>query len=143
MVASAGEYCLLTASTTQIPIALSSGEAEFYGVARAASRAIGLVALYREFGTVVEARVATDSSAALGIAQRRGCGRVRHLETSTLWVQRALKLGHFSLVKLPGKLNCTDLGTKHLDATTMKGHLERMNLVLVSVPHETALKVRV
>ena len=45
MVAFAGQHCLLTASTTQIPIALSSGEAEFYGVARAASRAIGLVAL--------------------------------------------------------------------------------------------------
>ena len=102
-----------------------------------------MVALYRDFGTVVETRVATDSSAALGIAQRCGCGKVRHLETSTLWVQRALKLGHFSLVKLPGKLNCADLGTKHLDATTMKGHLERMNLVLVSVPHETALKARV
>ena len=44
---------------------------------------------------------------------------------------------------MPGKLNCADLGTNHLDAATMKGHLERMNLVLVSVPHETALKARV
>ncbi len=54
-----------------------------------------------------------------------------------------MKLGHFTLQKLPGKLNCADLGTKHLDATTMKGHLERMNLVIVNVPHETALKARV
>ncbi len=45
--------------------------------------------------------------------------------------------------KLPGKLNCADLGTKHLDATTMKGHLERMNLVIVSTPHEKALQARV
>ena len=143
MVAFAGQHCLLTASTTQIPIALSSGEAEFYGVARAASRAIGLVALYADFGVTVDVRVATDSSAALGIAQRRGCGKVRHLKTSTLWVQRALKLGHFSLVKLPGTLNCADLGTKHLGATTMKGRLERVNLVIVNLPHETALKARV
>ena len=74
MVAFAGRHCLLTASTTQIPISISSGEAEFYGVARAASRAIGLVALYADFGYTMAVRVMTDSSAALGIAQRRGCG---------------------------------------------------------------------
>ncbi len=34
-----------------------------------------------------------------------------------------MKLGHFTLQKLPGKLNCADLGTKHLDSTKMKGHL--------------------
>ncbi len=107
------------------------------------SRAIGLVAPYRDFGMVVEVRVATDSSAALGTAQHRGCGKVRHLETSTLLVQRVLKFGHFSLVKSHGKLNCAVLGTKHMDAATMKGHLGRMSLVLVSVPHETDLKARV
>ena len=139
----AGQHCVLTASTTQIPIALSSGEAEFYGVTRAASRAIGLVALYNDFGVTVDARVATDSSAALGIAQRRGCGKVRHLETPTLWVQRALKLGRFGLVKIAGKINCADLGTKHVDATTMRGHLNRMDLVLVESAHETALRAKV
>ncbi len=54
-----------------------------------------------------------------------------------------MKLGHFSLTKLPGTLNCADLGTKHLDVKTLKGHLERVNLVIVSTPHETALKARV
>ena len=139
----AGQHCVLTASTTQIPIVLSSGEAEFYGVTRAASRAIGLVALYNDFGVTVDARVATDSSAALGIAQRRGCGKVRHLETPTLWVQRALKLGRFGLVKIAGKVNCADLGTKHVDATTMRGHLNRMDLVLVESARETALWAKV
>ncbi len=68
---------------------------------------------------------------------------MRHLETPTLWVQRALKLGRFTLVKLPGKLNCGDIGAKHVDAATMYGHLDRMSIVLVGLAHETALKAKV
>ena len=34
--------------------------------------------------------VQTDSSAALAICQRCGCGRIRHLEAGCLWIQAAL-----------------------------------------------------
>eukprot|EP00959_Pyramimonas_sp_CCMP1952_P105409 2203611-Pyramimonas_sp.AAC.1 len=37
-----GQHLIVTASTTQIPISTSSGEAEFSGCVRAASRAIGM-----------------------------------------------------------------------------------------------------
>ena len=143
MVAFSAQHCLLTASTTQIPIALSSVEAEFYGLLarRAGPSAWSLCTAASAWWSRPELLQTLRRHSEF--AQRHGCGKVRHLETSTLWVQRALKLGHFSLVKLPGKLNCADLGSKHFDATTMKGHLERMNLVLVNEPHETALKARV
>ncbi len=68
---------------------------------------------------------------------------MRHLETPTLRVQRALKLGQFRLVKLPGKVNCGDIGTKHVVAMTMRGHLERMGVVLVGFAHDMGLKAKV
>eukprot|EP00971_Amphidinium_carterae_P126229 2500628-Amphidinium_carterae.1 len=40
-----GEHCLHTSSTTQVPLALSSGEAEYYTAVKSGSRLLGLIAL--------------------------------------------------------------------------------------------------
>jgi hypothetical protein len=142
-VAKLGQHTTVTGSTTQIPIALSSGEAEFYGGVRAASRLIGLGSLLCDFGfDSFDKRLFTDSTAALGIMQRRGCGKVRHLETPTLWVQKALKDGRFGIAKVPGKQNPADVGTKHLDQATMKQRLELMNLRIVNEALHGALHAK-
>ena len=138
-----GQHTIVTASTTQIPISLSSGEAEFYGLVRAASRAIGMKELSAGFGHEVNIRLWADSSAAIGIAQRRGCGRVRHQETPTLWIQKALHDGRFTLNKVPGKLNPADLGTKHLDAATMKNIVDKLGINFYNEPLRGALQARV
>ena len=138
-----GLHCLLTASTTQIPISLSSGEAEFYGVVRAASRGIGLQQLFRSLGLEKDVKIWSDSSAAIGVAQRRGCGKIRHLETPTLWVQKALRENRFSLVKTSGKLNPSDIGTKHLDWNSLAGCLERLHITLTDDPLPSALRSHV
>ena len=122
---------------------MSSGEAEFYGCVRAASRAIGMQSLCQGLGKSVNLRVWSDSAAALGIMQRRGCGKVRHLETPTLWVQKALKDGRFQLAKVPGKSNPADLGTKFLDQATMLRALKLMNVALSDAPLAGALQARV
>ncbi|CAK0882798.1 unnamed protein product, partial [Prorocentrum cordatum] len=137
-----GQHLIVTASTTQIPISMSSGEAEFYGCVRAASRAIGMQSLCQGLGRDVSLRIWSDSAAALGIMQRRGCGKVRHLETPALWVQKALKDGRFQLAKVPGKSNPADLGTKFLDqAATLRG-LEMMNVRLSDAPLSSALQAK-
>ncbi|CAK0805864.1 unnamed protein product, partial [Prorocentrum cordatum] len=46
-----GQHLIVTASTIQIPISMSSGEAEFYGSVRAASRAIGMQSLCQGLGS--------------------------------------------------------------------------------------------
>ena len=61
-------------------------------------------------------RVWTDSSAALGIASRSGLGKLRHLETHTLWVQEKVRTGAISLKKVWGEVNLADLFTKHLQS---------------------------
>ncbi|CAK0898313.1 unnamed protein product [Prorocentrum cordatum] len=113
---------------------MSSGEAEFYGCVRAASRAIGMQSLCQGLGREVSLRIWSDSAAALGIMQRRGCGKVRHLETPTMWVQKALKDGRFELVKVPGKSNPADLGTKFLDQAAMLRALKMMSVELSDAP---------
>ena len=51
----------------------------------------------------------------VGIPQRIGLGRVRHLAVSDLWVQQRVQRGSVIIKKVPGKRNGADLMTKPLD----------------------------
>ena len=61
-------------------------------------------------------RVHSDATAAIGIAKRRGLGRIRHLHTADLWVQEKIRNGHVELLKIAGKENPADLFIKHLSS---------------------------
>ena len=54
----------------------------------------------------------TDSSAAKGIASRRGLGRVRHIELCELWLQDQVARGKITLHKVSGADNFSDSLTK-------------------------------
>jgi len=131
-VATHGTHTLFTLSSTQVPISLSSAEAEFYGLTKAASRLIGLRNLLRDMGVEMfgptEYDLATDSSAAMGVASRRGTGRIRHLETGALWVQQALSRRLFTLSKVDGKNNIADVLTKHVDKATLHRLLQLLSM---------------
>ena len=58
-------------------------------------------------------RVWTDSSAAIGICTRQGLGKLRHLDTHTLWIQQAVRTRRVDLRKVDGEANPADLLTKH------------------------------
>ncbi len=58
-------------------------------------------------------RVWTDSSAAIGICSRQGLGKLRHLDTHTLWIQQAVRSRRVDLRKVAGEVNPADLFTKH------------------------------
>ena len=100
-------------SSTQQSISLSSGEAEFAGVIRGAGQGLGYKALLRDLGVEVPLRVWTDSSAAIGICSRQGLGKLRHLDTHTLWIQQAVRTRRIDLRKVDGDVNPADLLTKH------------------------------
>jgi hypothetical protein len=100
-------------SSTQPSTALSSGEAEFGGVVRGSGQGLGYQALLKDLGVDVPLRVWTDSSAAIGICSRQGLGKLRHLDTHTLWVQQAVRTGRVDLRKVDGDVNPADLLTKH------------------------------
>ena len=46
------------------------------------------MSLLRDFGYEVKGEVLGDASAALGIINRRGMGRTRHIDTGLLWTQQ-------------------------------------------------------
>ena len=123
-----GDHLVRHWSSTQKTIALSSGEAELHGIVRGASEALALRSLGWDMGLSISLTVHTDSSAAKGIAERQGIGRVRHLEVGILWIQERLKAGDFMLHKVLGVDNPGDLLTKHLAAPDIEKHVRSANL---------------
>ena len=95
-----GPHTVKTWSSTRSVIALSSGEAEYYGLVKAATQSIGIKAMLRDFGVIhpVSISVRSDSTAAISIAQRRGFGKVRRTEVNQLWLQERVAKREITLV---------------------------------------------
>ncbi len=123
-----GTHCLKHWSSTQPTIALSSGEAELGGLCKGAANAIGLRSVALDLGIHLSLRVRSDATAALGIARRLGIGKIRHLDTSLLWIQQKIKDGDLLVDKVLGADNPADCLTKHVDRATMLKHLRAMGL---------------
>ena len=96
--------------------------------AKERANAIGLRSVARDLGIPFKMRVRSDATAALGIARRLGIGKIRHLDTSLLWIQQKLKDGDLVVDKVLGTDNPADCLTKHVDRTTMLKHLRAMGL---------------
>ena len=118
-----GAHTMKQWSSAQASTALSSGEAEFNGVVRGSGQGLGYQSLLADLGINVPLRVWTDSSAAIGICSRQGLGKLRHLDTHTLWVQQAVRTGRVDLRKVLGEENPADLFTKH---SLTKARMERL-----------------
>ena len=82
-----GGHVLKTWSTTQPTVSLSSGEAELYGVVKAAGSALGQQSLLKDLGHELPVRVWTDSAAAIGICFRQGLGTLSKLDSECLIYQ--------------------------------------------------------
>ena len=115
-------------SSTQTTVALSSAEAELTGICRGATQGLGLQSLAADLGISLHLDVHTDSIAAIGICRRQGLGKVRHLATADLWVQDRLKKKDFSLHKVLGADNPSDILTKHVDRVLLSKHMGKLNL---------------
>ena len=121
-----GRHTVKTWSSTQASVSLSSGEAEFVGVVRGAGMGLGFQSLMADLGCQLPVRVWCDSSAAIGICSRQGLGKLRHLDTHTLWVQQAVRSGKIDLRKIRGEQNPADLFTKHLTSRERLSALVRI-----------------
>ena len=122
-----GEHLVRSYAKTQAVIALSSAEAELYATTMASSEALGLKAMMADFGIHVTPHMFVDASAAIGICQRKGLGKVRHLDTQSLWIQDALRQKRLELSKVKGTENPSDAMTKFLDGVILTKMLGLMN----------------
>jgi hypothetical protein len=107
-----GDHLLEVSVAKQTVVALSSGEAEFYGIVRATAHGIQTKQLLEAVNVKVQLAVLSDSSAARGMCTRTGSGKVRHLDIKELWVQQKYRDRVFDLRPVDTLLNWADLGTK-------------------------------
>jgi len=126
-----GDHIVKSWCTTQAVIALSSGEAEYYGLVKGSSIGLGIRGIMADLGVSSRVKVMTDSSAAKGISARKGVGRVRHIEVNQLWVQDKVRSGDIEIVKVDGDKNLGDALTKYLDANDTLKHCEGTGQYLV------------
>ena len=61
-----------------------------------------------------------DASAAIGMAQRAGLIKVRHIEVDVLWLQEQMARRLLPIVKIPGPRNPSDLCTKNVPVALLE-----------------------
>ena len=115
--------CLvLSLCKSQSTIALSSCEAELLAMTHMTAEAIMVCNLCRfllkldgrEVNSDLDFIVYTDSSSAKALAQRRGVGRLKHVDLRHLWVQACVRQKLIRLKKVGTQNNVADLNTKNL-----------------------------
>ena len=131
-----GCHCIKTWSATQQVIALSSGEAEYYGMVKGAGNAIGISGVFQDMGFQYDITVYIDSSAAKGISSRRGLGKVRHIELNELWLQEQVARGRIAIRKIRGEDNFSDSLTKHSNQDRIKQTMDGAHQRIARGRHE-------
>ena len=69
-----------------------------------------------------------DASAAIGIIQRVGLGKMRHLDTSYSWLQQPTVKEKVPIKKVHGPENPADLGTKALKNESIEKYVDKLNM---------------
>ena len=70
----------------------------------------------------------TDSAAAKSFVNRRGLGKMRHLQIRDLWLQEEVDKGKLVIHKVKGAENAADLMTKILSVKEVAARLSWINL---------------
>ncbi len=133
-----GGHIIKSYSRQQRTVALSSAEAELHAMVAASAETIGVINLCKDMGMKIGGEVYADSSAAIGIAQRSGSGKVRHIRVQALWVQEVRSTGRLAYHKVLGSRNPADVLTKHVPAELLNVHLKTLGLEVREGRAETA-----
>ena len=138
-----GNHMLRCSSSTQKIQGLSSGESEFMSLVRGGSIGLGAKAMTADLGQKFDLDLETDSSAAKGVASRRGVGKIRHLHTPLLWLQRRVTRRELRVWRIPGTENEADIGTKPLGGDLLDRILQKLGFVFEAGASKQALQATV
>ena len=58
---------------------------------KGASQTLGMISIAGDLGYHLSGRVRSDASAALGIVNRQGLGKLRHINVQYLWLQAKVR----------------------------------------------------
>ena len=110
-----GRSVIKATAKGQAVIALSSGEAEYYGLISTASAALGEQAMLEDWNISCPVYVNMDATTGISIGSRRGLGKVKHIATCYLWVQDLVDRQRIRLRKVNTGDMLADIMTKPLD----------------------------
>ncbi|CAK0892530.1 unnamed protein product [Prorocentrum cordatum] len=127
-VAMLGHHVVKHGSNLQSTVSLSSGESEYYALVKGGSVGLGLHSLFADWGLDLKVELASDSSAARGHVQRRGLGKMRHVQSRYLWIQERVGKGDISIAAVPGKNNVADVLTKSVGGSLLRRHMATLNI---------------
>ena len=102
------------------------------------AQALGVQSLCADMGWILKPRLHYDATAAIGIAKRRGLGKIRHLHCTDLWVQEKVRNGDIELLKILGTDNPADAFTKYLERACIEKASAAMNLESMTGRAKTA-----
>jgi hypothetical protein len=122
---------LMTLSRTQQTLALSSGEAELYGLNTGVHEALSVRNLIIEANLAnrCEITVFTGSTTAKAIATRTGLSkRTRHVHIKHLWLQELTQTKTVTIKRIAGPDNTADILTKYVDSATLQKHCARIGI---------------
>lgn len=87
---------------------------------------MGIRSVPEDLQVHLQSRFLTDATTGKAIAMRRGIGKLRHLETTQLWVQERVERENIEIAKIRNTVNSADLLTKHLSQSEVKEVLENI-----------------
>eukprot|EP00973_Karenia_brevis_P059202 8243566-Karenia_brevis.AAC.1 len=74
-----GDHFIKGWARTQDSIALSSAEADLVALVKTSAELMGVLSMCRDWGEERKGVVSVDSSAALAVTDRKGSGKLRHI----------------------------------------------------------------
>ena len=123
-----GSHCLTHWSSTQSTLSLSTAESELHGIAKGIQVGVGFKSMCADLDIHKPLRIHSDATAAIGIARRRGLGKLRHLDVEDLWVQAKVRNKEVELCKVLGTENPADMFTKYVDHPILSKAVQQMGL---------------
>ena len=120
---------------------MSSGESELYAALKAAAETLGVMSMLKDLHWEMEGKIYGDASAALGIINRIGLGKTRHIDTSLFWIQQTAAERHLAFAKVLGQNNPAELYTKYLDQHTSDIHVRALNYHFTDGRSDEAFKL--
>ena len=82
-----------------------------------------------DMGWKLPITVQSDGTAAIGIARRKGLGKIRHLDVTDLWIQDEVKSKQLELKQVLGADTPADIFTKYIARSIRDKALSTMSML--------------
>ena len=107
---------------------------------KGATVGIGIKALCEDMGVFYNTPIVikSDAFAAIGIANRIGLGKVRHIEVNQLWLQEKVCSGTINIIKVDTSEQLADALTKPVTNESMCKHLSGIGAKIYAGRHSLA-----